>query len=85
MRRLPILLALLLVLLTGAAARAQRIQDASFRTVGYIKDDGTVQDASFRTIGHVRNDGTVQDAAFRTIGHTSNVPRSRTAWWFFFR
>ena len=84
MKRRPFLLALLLILLTGAAAHAQRIQDASFRTVGYIKNDGTVQDSSYRTIGHVKSDGTVQDSNYRTIGHASGIPMKWAAFFFFF-
>ena len=56
----------------------------SFRTVGYIKDNGTVQDASFRTIGYVKPDGTVQDSSFRTIGYAKGIPRQRAAFYFFF-
>ena len=48
---------------------AQRLQDGSYSTVGYIKSDGTVQDGSYRTIGHIKSDGTVQDGSYRTIGH----------------
>ncbi len=69
MKRLSLLLTLLLTFLAGGAARAQRIQDAGFRTVGYIKDDGTVQDSGFRTVGYIKDNGTVQDAGYRTIGY----------------
>ncbi|MBO4570569.1 MAG: hypothetical protein J5699_01425 [Bacteroidales bacterium] len=52
MKRIIILISFLAILLSGAEAFAQRIQDGSYRTVGYIKSDGTVQDGSYRTIGH---------------------------------
>ena len=73
-------------LLTGAAdAFAQRMQDGSYRTVGYIKSDGTVQDGSYRTIGYVKKDGTVQDASYRTIGYARDIPRTWAAFYFFFK
>jgi len=28
------------------------VQDGNYRTIGHIKDDGTIQDANYRTIGH---------------------------------
>ena len=28
--------------------------DSSYRTIGHIRDDGTVMDASYRTIGHAK-------------------------------
>jgi len=31
-----------------------RIQDGSYRTIGYVKDDGTVQDGSYRTLGYAK-------------------------------
>ena len=43
----------LLVLCTGA--RAQRIKDTGFRTLGYVRKDGRVQDSSFRGIGYAEN------------------------------
>ena len=61
------------------------MQDASYRTVGHIKDDGTVQDSGYRTIGHIKPDGTVQDAAYRTIGHAKDIPLKWAAFYFFFR
>lgn len=47
----------------------ETIQDASYRTIGHIKSDGTVQDASYRTVGHLKNDGTFQNRSYSTIGH----------------
>ena len=69
MKRLfPFLLALCL-LAVPVGARAQRVADASYRTIAYIKSDGTLQDDSHKTLGHIKSDGTFQDAAYRTIGH----------------
>lgn len=74
----------LIAILASGVAFAQQVTDSGYRTVGYIKADGTVQDSSYRTIGHVRNDGTVQDASYRTIGHVKGVPLKWAAWYFFF-
>ena len=73
-------------LLTGGEAFAQRLQNGSYSTVGYIKSDGTVQDGSYRTIGHIKSDGTVQDGSYRTIGHAdSSLRQEWIAWFYFFR
>lgn len=53
MRRLAVIL--LALLLSCMFCNAQRISDSGYRTVGFIKSDGTVQDASNRTIGHTRD------------------------------
>ena len=47
-----VLLTLLMMLCCTMQATAQTVRDGSYRTVGYIKSDGTVQDGSYRTIGH---------------------------------
>jgi hypothetical protein len=67
-----ILAILLLCLACGLSARAQRISNANFATVGYIKSDGTVQDANYRTLGRIKNDGTVQDSSYRTLGRVKS-------------
>ena len=69
MKRFFGILLIMTVLLTGEQAFAQRLQNGSYSTVGYIKSDGTVQDGSYRTVGHIKSDGTVQDGSYRTIGH----------------
>lgn len=46
---------LLAALLSCLLCNAQRISDSGYRTVGFIKSDGTVQDASYRTIGHAKD------------------------------
>lgn len=50
MRRLVAIL--LAVLLSCMLCNAQRVSDSGYRTVGFIKSDGTVQDSGYRTIGH---------------------------------
>ena len=86
MKRICFLIsALVLLLAGGASSYAQRIQDGSYRTIAYIKSDGTVQDGSYRTIGYVKGNGTVQDGSYRTIGYTDGVPYRWAAWFFFFR
>ena len=68
----------------GFTAQAQRMQNGSYSTVGYIRSDGTVQDRSYTTIGHIRSDGTVQDRSYTTIGHTQGVSKEWAACFFFF-
>ena len=48
-------LLLLMLVLAGTQAHAQKIMDGSYGTVGYVKSDGTVQDKSYRTIGYARD------------------------------
>jgi len=79
-----ILTVLLMALLTLCSVQAQRMQDNSYRTIGYVKQDGTVQDGSYRTIGHIKRDGTVQDASYRTVGHAEGVSTTHAAVLFFF-
>lgn len=76
---------LLAALLSCLLCNAQRISDSGYRTVGFIKSDGTVQDSGYSTIGHIKPDGTVQDASYRTIGHAKDIPMSWAALYFFFR
>ena len=73
------------VLLSCLLCNAQKISDSGYRTVGFIKSDGTVQDSGYRTIGHVKKDGTVQDASYRTIGHAKDIPMEWAALYFFFK
>lgn len=76
---------LLIFLALAMPLNAQRITDAGYRTVGYIKTDGTIQSSSYKTIGHIKKDGTVQDASYRTIGHAGDIPMRWAALFFFFR
>ena len=83
---LKYILALVVIVIscTIFSANAQRMQNGSYSTVGYVKSDGTVQDGSYRTIGHIKSDGTVQDGSYRTIGHASGVSTEWAAVFFFF-
>jgi hypothetical protein len=49
------LFCILLTLMLFTSISAQTIQDSSYRTVGYVKEDGTVQDSSYRTIGYAKD------------------------------
>ena len=69
MKRIFCLLTLLAAFAACGSAFAQRLQNGSYSTVGYIKSDGTIQDGSYRTIGYIKSDGTVQDGSYRTVGH----------------
>ena len=80
-----IIYALTALLLSFAFCNAQKITDSGYRTVGYIKADGTIQDASYKTVGHVKSDGTVQDSSYRTIGHAKDIPTQWAALFFFFK
>lgn len=46
---------LVMAFLSVGVCHAQKITDGSYRSVGYIKADGTIQDASYRTIGHAKD------------------------------
>ena len=63
------LICILVCALLPLAVHAQKIQDASYRAVGFIKANGTIQDASYRTIGYIKDNGAIQDASYRTIGY----------------
>lgn len=49
------LILILMAVLSYNTLMAQIITDSGYRTVGYIKSDGTIQDSSYRTIGHAKN------------------------------
>ena len=68
MKRFICMLLTLAALLTGGEAFAQRLQNGSYSTVGYIKSDGTVQDGSYKTIGHA----------------DSSIRKEWVAWFYFF-
>ena len=59
----------LMLLLAATAAYGQRITNANYQTVAYIKSDGTIQDGSYRTVGYIKSNGTIQDGSYRTIGY----------------
>ena len=52
MNRFWILVLAVLLVAAALPARAGDVKDSSYRTVGYVKDNGTVQDSAYRTIGH---------------------------------
>ncbi len=52
-RFLKYILAALLFAST-VVATAQSIKDASYLTVGHVREDGTVMDSSYRTVGHAK-------------------------------
>ena len=72
MKRIIVLLLMLLGMLIGGRAYAQRVTNSSYQTVAHIKSDGTIQDANYRTIGHIKSDGTIQDSSYRIIGHVKS-------------
>ena len=55
MKKLFLILSLLLACLT---LPAQTMRDSNYRTIGYVKSDGTIQNANYSTIGHIKTDGT---------------------------
>ena len=63
------LILILLAVLSYNTLMAQIITDSGYRTVGYIKSDGTIQDSGYHTVVHIKSDGTIQDASYKTIGH----------------
>ena len=73
------------LLLAATFCQAQKLTDSGYRTVGYIKADGTIQNSSYRTVGYIKSDGRVQDASYRTIGHARDIPKEWAALYFFFK
>jgi len=53
MKRFILVLTAILALACASAA-AQQVTDSGYRTVAYIKSDGTIQDGGYRTIGHAK-------------------------------
>ena len=49
MRKTISLVMFLAISMVSMDVMAQRLTDSGYRTVGYIKQDGTIQDASYRT------------------------------------
>jgi hypothetical protein len=69
MRKTISLVMFLAISMVSMDVMAQRLTDSGYRTVGYIKQDGTIQDASYRTTGYIKSDGRVQDSSYRTVGY----------------
>lgn len=64
---------------------SQQVQNSSYNTIGYIKQDGAVQNSSYNTIGYIKQDGTVQNSSYNTIGYAKNInPNWAAAAIFFF-
>ena len=55
MKRFFTVILLAVALCFCAGAGAQEIRGGNYRTVGYIKSDGTVQDSHYKTIGYAKN------------------------------
>ena len=74
-RHLPFTFILILAFLLCQSypAAAQKIQDGSYRTVAYVRSDGSIQD------------GSVQDSSYRVIGYAKDIPMQWTALYFFFQ
>ena len=84
MKKILMLLLASLFLMTGIEARAQRIENGSHSTIGYINSDGRVENGSHSTIGYISN-GRVENGSHSTIGYyPSNVKTEWVAFFFFF-
>ena len=51
---------------------AQKIEDKSHNTIGYITDSGTVKGRSHNTIGYITDNGTVKGRSHNTIGYITD-------------
>jgi hypothetical protein len=68
------LLPALLLLATAASAGNLRLEDSSYNTIAYVREDGRIEDASFSPLGRiVAEEDTdrirIEDASFNTIGY----------------
>ncbi len=50
---------------------AQRIENASRSTTGYINADGRIENASRSTVGYINSNGRIENASRSTIGYIS--------------
>ena len=71
MRNLLIILALTLA--ASALAGDLRLEDSSFSTLAYIREDGRIEDDSFQTLGYIRDEGEdgtrIEDVEYNTLGY----------------
>ena len=71
MRNLLIILALTLA--ASALAGDLRLEDSSFSTLAYIREDGRIEDDAFQTLGYIRDEGEdgtrIEDAEYNTLGY----------------
>ena len=73
-----------LLLLVGVEARAQRIENGSHSTIGYINTNGRVENGSHSTIGYISN-GRVENGSHSTIGYyPTGIRKDWVAFFFFF-
>ena len=80
---IPLLLASLF-LLTGIEARAQRVENASRSTIGYINSNGRIENASRSTVGYFYGER-VENASRSTIGYyDTSIKPEWVAFYFFF-
>ena len=71
------LLSVLLLLSATAFAGHLRLEDSSYNTIAYVREDGRIEDASFLPLGRiVCDDDTdrirIEDASFNTLGYIDN-------------
>lgn len=72
-----LLLAVIMVLLTITVVSAGdiRLENSSFNTLAYIRDNGRIENASFETLGYIREDGRIEDNSFHTLGYVKEDGR----------
>ena len=84
MKRLIALLAGCVLLFAAQyQASAQRVENSSHSTLGYIISDGRVENSSHSTVGYVSN-GRVENSSHSTLGYYSGVKAEWVAYYFFF-
>ena len=72
-----------LFLVTGIEARAQRIENGSHSTIGYLSGN-RVENGSHSTIGYISN-GRVENGSHSTIGYyPSSLKTEWVAFFYFF-
>ena len=71
MKKILTLLLASLLLMTGIEARAQRVENGSHSTIGYINSNGRVENGSHSTIGYFST-SRFENGSHSTIGYFSN-------------
>ncbi|HRY62066.1 MAG TPA: hypothetical protein P5266_07670, partial [Candidatus Fermentibacter sp.] len=64
-----LLAAILFISIASVSAGDLRLEDESFSTIAYIREDGRIEDASFCTLGYIRDESRIEDASFSTLGY----------------
>ena len=73
MKKLVTLLAGCLLLVAAQhQASAQRLENSSHSTIGYINSDGRAENSSHSTIGYFTSSGCVENSSHSTIGYISS-------------